>query len=84
MLRFVERQTVFVLETTADVKTYHDFLTNMSGMVLFNSTCMCLQSVKQFAKWMNLLLVTFLLVTRRPHGSKSSECVILSRMSIFR
>ena len=34
MLRFVERQTVFVLETTADVKIYHDFLTNMSGMVL--------------------------------------------------
>lgn len=45
MLRFVERQTVFVLETTADVKTYHDFLTNMSGMVLFNSTCMCLQTI---------------------------------------
>ena len=37
MLRFVERQTVFVLETTADVKTYHDFLTNM--------TCMCLQTI---------------------------------------
>ena len=45
MLRFVERQTVFVLETTADVKTYHDFLTNMSGMVLFNSTCMSLQTI---------------------------------------
>ncbi|WP_291600370.1 HepT-like ribonuclease domain-containing protein [Bacteroides sp.] len=45
MLRFVERQTVFVLETTADVKTYHDFLTSVSGMVLFNSTCMCLQTI---------------------------------------
>lgn len=29
MLRFVERQTVFILETTADVKTYHDFLTSI-------------------------------------------------------
>ena len=45
MLHFVERQTVFVLETTADVKTYHDFLTSVSGMVLFNSTCMCLQTI---------------------------------------
>lgn len=45
MLRFVERQTVFVLKTTADVKTYHDFLTSEGGMVLFNSTCMCLQTI---------------------------------------
>ena len=53
MLRFVERQTVFVLETTADVKTYHDFLTNMSGMVFSTPpACVCKQSVKQFAKWM--------------------------------
>lgn len=45
MLRFVERQIVFVLETTADTKTYHDFLASQSGMVLFNSTCMCLQTI---------------------------------------
>ena len=45
MLRFVERQTAFALKTTADVKTYHDFLTSDSGMVLFNSTCMCLQTI---------------------------------------
>lgn len=45
MLRFVEHQAEFVLETTADVKTYHDFLTTTSGMVLFNSTCMCLQTI---------------------------------------
>jgi len=45
MLRFVERQTAFALKTTARVKTYHDFLISESGMVLFNSTCMCLQSI---------------------------------------
>lgn len=45
MLRFIERQTVFVLETTVGMDTYHDFLVSQSGMVLFNSTCMCLQTI---------------------------------------
>ena len=44
-LRFVESQTVFVLETTAKVNTANDFLMSQNGMVLFNSTCMCLQSI---------------------------------------
>lgn len=44
-LRFVESQVVFVLETTAKVNTADDFLMSQSGMVLFNSTCMCLQSI---------------------------------------
>lgn len=44
-LRFVESQTVFVLETTAKVNTANDFLMSQEGMVLFNSTCMCLQSI---------------------------------------
>ncbi len=45
MLRFVERQTAFTLKTTARVQTYHDFLMSEDGMVLFNSTCMCLQTI---------------------------------------
>lgn len=45
MLRFIERQAVFVLETTVGMKTYHDFLASQGGMVLFNSTCMCLQTI---------------------------------------
>lgn len=45
MLRFVERQTVFTIETTAKVETYHDFLASQEAMVLFNSTCMCLQTI---------------------------------------
>ena len=44
-LRFVEAQTVFVLETTDKIKTANDFLMSQSGMVLFNSTYMCLQSI---------------------------------------
>lgn len=43
--RFVESQTVFVLETTDKIKTANDFLMSQSGMVLFNSTYMCLQSI---------------------------------------
>lgn len=45
MLRFVERQIVFTIETTAKVHTYHDFLISQDSMILFNSTCMCLQSI---------------------------------------
>ena len=44
-LRFVESQTVFVLETTDKIKTANDFLMSQSGMVLFNSTYMCLRSI---------------------------------------
>ena len=45
MIRFVERQIVFTIETTAKVSTYHEFLASQDSMVLFNSTCMCLQSI---------------------------------------
>lgn len=45
LLRFVERQIVFTIETTAKVQTYHDFLISQDTMVLFNSTCMCIQTI---------------------------------------
>lgn len=50
MIRFVERQIVFILETTAKVQTHHDFLTSQDAMVLFNSTCMCLQTIGETIK----------------------------------
>lgn len=50
MLRFVERQIVFTIETTAQVKTYHDFLKSQNAMVLFNSTCMCIQTIGETIK----------------------------------
>lgn len=43
--QFVESQVVFILETTSKINTYNDFLMSQDGMVLFNSTCMCLQSI---------------------------------------
>lgn len=45
LFRYIERQTAFILKTTAQVHTYRDFLASDAGMVLFNSTCMCLQSI---------------------------------------
>lgn len=53
LLRFVERQTAFAIRTTAHVKTYHEFLTSDSAMVLFNSTCMCLQSIGKAIEQVN-------------------------------
>lgn len=50
MMRFVERQIVFTIETTAKVHTYHEFLISQDSMVLFNSTCMCLQSIGEVIK----------------------------------
>lgn len=50
MIRFVERQIVFTIETTAKVHTDHDFLVSQDSMILFNSTCMCLQSIGEVIK----------------------------------
>ena len=45
MLRFVESQTAFIIKTTVRISNYQDFLNSDDGMVLFNSTCMCLQTI---------------------------------------
>ena len=45
LLHFAKQQADFILKSTADVRSKQDFLLSMSGMVLFNSTCMCLQSI---------------------------------------
>lgn len=45
MLSFVEHQILFIGSSTRNIHTYHDFLLSESGMVLFNSTCMCLQTI---------------------------------------
>ena len=38
------------METTASVMCYDDFMMTMQGKVLFNSTCMCLQSIGEAIK----------------------------------
>ena len=45
MLRFVESPTAFIIKTTVRISNYQDFLNSDDGMVLFNSTCMCLQTI---------------------------------------
>ena len=45
MLDYIRHQAEFIIETTEDVKEFNDFLCSQSGMVLYNSTCMCLQTI---------------------------------------
>lgn len=45
LLLFAIEQTDFVIKTTENVRSYNDFLTSMEGIILFNSTCMCLQTI---------------------------------------
>ena len=71
MLRFVERQTVFTIETTAKIETYHDFLASQEAMVLFNSTCMCLQTIGEtIRRVMNAQVEDFLPVIPKHLGRR--------------
>ena len=45
MLDYIRHQAEFIIETTEDVKELNDFLCSQSGMVLYSSTCMCLQTI---------------------------------------
>lgn len=45
MLDYIKHQAEFIIETTDVVKELNDFLCSQSGMVLYNSTCMCLQTI---------------------------------------
>ena len=79
MLRFTERQTAFVMDTTEPMSTYHDFLASQSGMVLFNSTCMCLQTIGETIRKVNDRTAGRLLApTPKSRGSKSSACATSS------
>ena len=53
LLHFAQQQADFILKSTADVRSKQDFLLSMSGMVLFNSTCMCLQSIGEAIRQVN-------------------------------
>ncbi len=45
LLGFIIQQGEFVLESTKNVASCNDFMLSMDGMVLFNSTNMCLQTI---------------------------------------
>ena len=50
MLGFIRHQAEFIIETTSEVKEVNELLVTMSGMVLYNSTCMCLQTIGETVK----------------------------------
>ena len=50
MLGFIRHQSEFIIETTSDVKEVDELLVTTAGMVLYNSTCMCLQTVGETVK----------------------------------
>lgn len=45
MLDFVRHQALFIQDTTKSVSSVSDFIDSQSGMILYNSTCMCLQTI---------------------------------------
>lgn len=50
LLVFIESQVCFILETTSSVHSSVDFENSMEGTVLFNSSCMCLQTIGETVK----------------------------------
>ena len=62
MLHFVEEQSSFIERTTKHLNSYHDFLISDSAMVLFNSTCMCLQTIGETVRQIDNLTEEALLV----------------------
>lgn len=50
MLGFIRHQSEFIIETTSDVEEADALLVTTTGMVLYNSTCMCLQTIGETVK----------------------------------
>lgn len=50
MLGFVKHQIEFIEESTKDVSAVNDLLVTMTGIVLYNSTLMCLQTIGETLK----------------------------------
>lgn len=50
MLEFVRHQAQFIMDSTKDVVKVDEFLVSMTGMVLYNSTLMCLQTIGETLK----------------------------------
>ena len=50
MLGFIRHQSEFIIETTSDVEEVDALLVTTTGMVLYNSTCMCLQAIGETVK----------------------------------
>ena len=55
MLDFVKNQALFIEKTTAQVKSADDFMLDPAGVVLYNSTCMCQQTIGETLKKVDAL-----------------------------
>ena len=47
---YIIKQSDFILRTIQHLNSHNDFLLSDGGMVLFNSTSMCLQSIGEYVK----------------------------------
>lgn len=50
MLDFAIKQGEFIISTTDNISSGNDFLASQYGMILYNSTCMCLQTIGETLK----------------------------------
>ena len=50
MLAFVVMRAELAIESTEEVRVYHDFLLSRDGMNLFDATCMRLQTIGEVMK----------------------------------
>ena len=55
MLTYSIKQGEFILETTANISSADDFMSSQYGMILYNSTCMCLQTIGETLKQIDKL-----------------------------
>ena len=79
LLRFVEQQIVFTIESTRNVSHYNNFLTSMEATILFNSTYMCLQTIGETIRQIDNRTFQesfspFILIH---HGKESLACATL-------
>lgn len=67
MFLFIDKQGCFILSTTKDIDSVNDFLNSQAGMILYNSTCMCLQTIGETLKQIEKLTKQKFLTTCYPH-----------------
>jgi uncharacterized protein with HEPN domain len=50
MLEYVGQQGSFIIETTKGISCFNDFMISQERVILYNSTCMCLQTIGETLK----------------------------------
>ncbi len=45
LIDFIIKQGEFIIESTKQINSFEDFKTSLWGVTVFNSTCMCLQTI---------------------------------------